>query len=155
MIAIFLLQDIDEPLASDYVDTASLRVVEEVVRIADNFGGCHCLTALGVEDQQAPRRSASNKQPMMSLVERHRETSLRGRSGPAGEDRALRNVSDLDFLLIGDVHENASSSFLELKRFGVSIEDDLAGYLPVRVQNSQRPGSLWASPQRLFPTISN
>jgi hypothetical protein len=94
MIGIFLLQDIDEALTPDHVDPASFRVVIEVVRIANNFGRRHYLAAFRAEDQQSGRRTASNKQPMMSLVERHWETRLRGGSGPTREDRALHKVGN-------------------------------------------------------------
>jgi signal transduction histidine kinase len=41
MIGVFLLQDINEALTTDHIDPASFRVVKEVVRIANDFGGSY------------------------------------------------------------------------------------------------------------------
>jgi hypothetical protein len=135
MIGIFLLQNIDEALTSDHVDPASLRVVEEIVRIGNNFGGRYCLAALGIEDQQARRLAAANKQPMVSFVERHRKTRRCGRSGPSGEYVSLYHVGYFDLFLVWNIHENACPGFLQLKRFGVGVNDDFPGFLPVGIQN--------------------
>ena len=65
MIGISLLQDINEALTSDHIDSASFRVVKEVVRITHNFGRCYCLASFRIENQQARWRAASNKQPVI------------------------------------------------------------------------------------------
>ena len=48
--------------------------------------------------------AASDKQPLMRLVQRHGEAGSGGRCRPTGEDRALHNVSDLDLLCVRAVH---------------------------------------------------
>ncbi len=51
VIGILLLQSIDESLATDHVDPASLRVIEEVVGVVNNFGRRYCLSGFGVIHQ--------------------------------------------------------------------------------------------------------
>ena len=155
VIGIFLLQNIDEPLAADHVHPASLRVVEKVVGVADNFGRRHCLSRFRVIHQQARRHAASCKQAVMSLVKRHRETRRRGGCGPAGDHASLCKVGDFDLFLVWNIHENAGPDFLKLKRFGVGIHNDLGDLFPVGVQNPQRPASFRPPAQRLLPAVTD
>src|SRR5579871_2039427 len=155
MIRIFLLDHVDEPASANYVNTSQRSIVKEVVRVGHNLHRVHEFAGLGINRKQARRHAAANKQPMMGFVERHRETCLRSGGGPTGEDRALYKVGNLDLLLVGDIHENASSCLLKLERFGVGIHDYLPDQLSPGIQNPQRPGSLWPSSQRLFPAISD
>src|SRR6266516_4258830 len=115
VIGILLLQDINETLSADDVDAASAGVVEKVVRVTDDFGRRDCLATLRIKDEQAGRHAAPRKQAVMTFVERHRQARGGRSSGPTGQDRALRDISDLDLLLIRNIHENASAVFLKLK----------------------------------------
>ncbi len=82
----------------------------------------------------------------MSFVERHRKITLCRRDRPTGQDREFDTVNDFDLFLIWNVDENPISRLLEPKRFGMSIDHDITGLVPIRIQEPKASG-----PLRSFP----
>src|SRR5260370_40155797 len=90
----------------------------------------------------------------MSFVECHGEIAL-GANGPSGQDSALDCIDDFNLLLFWNVHEKTSSRFLKAKRFGMGINDDVPGLLPVGIQKPKPSGALLPFPQLLCPGVSH
>src|SRR5438445_5532352 len=146
VIGIFLLENFQETLACEHVDSASARVVEQIVRRAGNFAGRDFLASCRIKDEQPRRHPASHEQPVMSFVERHREIVLEA-NRPTGQDSALDGINDFDLILVWNVYEKTSSRFLKLKRLGMGIDDDVTGFLPIGVQKPKPSGALLPFPQ--------
>src|ERR1700730_12831795 len=91
----------------------------------------------------------------MCFVERHRKITLCRRDRPTGQDRELDTVNDFDLLLIRNIDEDPISRLLEPKRLGMSIDHDVTGLVPIRVQKPKAPGSHGSFPKLLCPGISD
>ena len=131
MVGISLLENIKGTLTGENVDTPSSRVVKEIVRIAGDFGGSDFLSAFGIKDEQSRWRPSSDEEAVVGFVERHGEVIFGGCDWPTGDDLATYNVIDFDLLLVRDIDEQPSSRLFELKRFGMSIDDDFKGLLAI------------------------
>ena len=64
------VKDIYESFASDYVHAVALRVVEEIVGVADAGNVGDSLAGLRIEHQEACRRPDAHEQPMTTFVEK-------------------------------------------------------------------------------------
>ena len=155
MIGVFLLENFQEALTGEHVDSASARVVEQVVRTTCNFTGRDFLPSFRVEDKQSRRPPASHEEPVMSFVERHREIVFGGSNGPTGQDGALDSINDFDLLLVRNVHEKTSSRFLKAKRFRMGVDDDVPNLLPVGIQKPKPSRALLSFPQLFRPGVSD
>src|SRR5207248_10866549 len=82
VIGILLLENINESLPTDDVHPTARGVIKQVIRVAHNLDRRSLLPALRVERQHSRRGAASDQQPMMPLVERHRIVSQRRDHGP-------------------------------------------------------------------------
>ena len=137
MVGIPLLENIHEALAANHVDAAPGGIVKQIVRVAHDFDRCGLLSGLRIDHQHAGRRTAAGQQAVVRFIERHRIVLQCGRDGPTAQHGILREVHNLDFFLVGDVHEGSGSVLLQLKRFRVRIESDLARLLSVGIQKCQ------------------
>src|SRR5260370_40305469 len=91
----------------------------------------------------------------MSFFERYRKITLYRRDRPTRQDRELDTVNDFDLLLIRNVDKNPISQLLKAKRFGMSIDHDVSGLVPLGVQKPKPSGSLRSFPQLLCPGITD
>src|SRR5438876_1256035 len=155
VIGVFLLENFQEALTGEHVDSASGRVVEQVVRTTCNFTGRDFLPSFRVEDKQSRRPPASHEEPVMSFVERHREIVFGGSNGPTGQDGALDSINDFDLLLVWNVHEKTSPRFLKAKRFRMRVDDDVPNLLPVGIQKPKPSRALLSFPELLCPGVSH
>src|SRR5207302_6156064 len=81
--------------------------------------------------------SASDKEPMVCLVERHREIGSAG-DRPAYKDVGLHQIGHFDLLMIRNVDEDPRSRLLQLKGFRMRVHRDFCDLLPHEVQNRER-----------------
>ena len=140
VVEIHLPPNIDEALAEN-IDPALARVVEEVVGMFDRCGRGDDLAGLGVEDDQACRHPAANEEPVVSLVEGHREIRRTRRYWPTSQHRSLCQIGDFHFLAVRDIDEDAGSDLLELEGFGMGVHVNVSNLLPVGIEDGERTAS--------------
>jgi hypothetical protein len=76
VVGIFLLKDIDIALSPRDVNALVVDVVIQIVHVGDTRLRRHDLTGIGVIDDQSRRGPGNDEQPMIRLIQSHREVLL-------------------------------------------------------------------------------
>ncbi len=110
-----LLEHVDEPLTAADVDPLACRIVEEIVGVADDVErtGLPASTRVAYENLGGP--AASNKHPVVLLVERQREVRFRAANGPYCNHLHRGSINDRNLIRVRNVHEYARPRVFELK----------------------------------------
>src|ERR1700722_277519 len=156
VIGAFLLPNINEAFAEN-IDSALIRIEEEVIGMFNDRRRSYDLARFGIEDGQARGYSTPDKEPVVRLVKRHGKIG-RAAYRPAGKHRTLHQIGNLHFLFIWNVHKDTGSELLQLKRFGMGVHVDLPGLLSCVVQDGKRAAASRSrdfAPQEFFSSVAD
>src|ERR1700722_10478545 len=120
VIGVFLLDNADHSLATDYVNTLAVRVIVQVICVASTGQCCNNVAGLRVKDDEPGWAPGSDKQPMICFVERHRKVESIPIELPFGNRASNPLDRQRHASTIGIVHEDFGPRRLQLKRFWVS-----------------------------------
>src|ERR1700692_2383492 len=115
MIRFFLLNNTDDSLAPDYVNTPAVRVVIHVIGVASAGQGGDDVACLRAENDEPGWTPGSDEQPVISFVQRHREVESIPVQLPFGNRTRLSINRQGDVSAVGIVHEDLGSGRLQLK----------------------------------------
>src|SRR5216684_5259562 len=119
MIWVFLLENADRSLAPDYVNTLAVWVIVHVVRVASASQCCDNVARLCAKNDELGWAAASDEQPVISFIQRHREVESIPIEPPFRNDTRPTIDRQGDVSTIGIVHEDFGARRFQLKRFWV------------------------------------
>src|ERR1700686_1703223 len=120
MIGVFLLENADRSLAPDYVNTLAVWVIVHVVRVASAGQCCDNVARLCAKNDELGWAAASDEQPVICFIQRHREVESIPIEAPFGNRTRTTIYRQGDVSTIGIVHKDLGSRRFQLKRFWVS-----------------------------------
>src|SRR5262245_26057927 len=132
MIGVFLLKNTYRALAAGNIHAPARAVVEYIVGVSGTLQLGNDLTRLGVKNDEARRLSEADEQPVMGFVERHRIIRRGIARRPCRSHCSFFPIDDVDLPGRGNIHKDARSIFLQLKRLGMALELDFADAITTR-----------------------
>src|SRR5262245_21044359 len=68
-VCVLILKHVDEAFAAAHIEALPRRVVEQIVRVADDVERSELLAACGVDEQNFRRPATTDEEPAVRLVE--------------------------------------------------------------------------------------
>src|SRR5262249_38493885 len=104
-------------------------VIEHVVAVTYRRDFLNDVSIIGIENQQSPRCTSNNKQPVIVLVECHRVVGKRQVGFPSRYYGVLFTINHHDLLRFWEIYIDSRAIFLKLKRFWVSIKFNVTDFV--------------------------
>src|ERR1700723_149 len=149
VIGVFLLDNADHSLATDYVNTLAVRVIVQVICVASTGQCCNNVAGLRVKDDEPGWAPGSDKQPMICFVERHRKVESIPIELPFGNRASIPIDRQRHASTIGIVHEDFGTRRFQLKRFWMPTTKLVVAAKALvtrRIDYSDRSGFIFAIP---------